>query len=85
MKQSSIQQSIFAFAILCAPVCFCLAQGIKFESMAPKGSALIISAKDANASMVRYSESPIGQILLAPEIASLMDEANKETALKRSE
>jgi hypothetical protein len=63
MKQNSIQQSFFAFAILCAPVCFCVAQGVKFESMAPKGSALIISAKDANASMMRYAESPIGQIM----------------------
>ena len=85
MKKNSIQQSFFAFAILCAPVCFCVAQGVKFESMAPKGSALIISAKDANASMVRYAESPIGQIMRAPEIAPLMVEANKETALKRSE
>ena len=85
MKQSSIQYSIFAFALLCAPVGFCVAQGVKFESMAPKGSSLIISAKDFNATMVRYAESPIGQIMRAPEIASLMVEANKETALKRTE
>ncbi len=85
MKQSSIRYSVFAFVLLCAPASFCAAQGVKFESMAPKGSALIISAKDVNATMERYAESPIGQIMRAPEIAPLMVEANKESALKRTE
>ena len=85
MKQSSIRYSVFAFVLLCAPASFCAAQGVKFESMAPKGSALIIIAKDANATMERYAESPIGQIMRAPEIAPLMVEANKESALKRTE
>lgn len=85
MKQTSIQYSVFAFALLCAPVAFCAADEVKFESMAPKGSALIISAKDVNATMERFQQSPIGEIMKAPEIASLMAEANKEAALKRSE
>ena len=84
MTRNSFGHSFCTFAFLYASVSICAADGVKFESMAPKGSALVISAKDVNASAARIEASPIGQILRAPEIASIVTETRKASAQQRA-
>ncbi|MSQ89823.1 MAG: hypothetical protein EXS01_00295 [Phycisphaerales bacterium] len=60
------------------------ADSIKFETMAPKGSALVIAAKDLDATATRFMAGPLGQMLSAPEIAAEVSAARKESERKRS-
>ena len=54
------------------------ADTIPFERLAPKGSALIASAKDVNALIRKIDESPIGQFFVAPELAPALKAVREE-------
>lgn len=58
---------------------------VKFESMAPKGSALVIVAHNLNATTARFESGPLGQLMVAPEIESVGAPVRKESARKRAE
>ena len=50
----------------------------EFERIAPKGSALVASAKDLNAFVHRIDASPMGQFFVAPELESVAGPAREE-------
>jgi hypothetical protein len=61
-----------------------LAEGVPFERIAPKGSAVILIARNAKATLERVDASPVGQFFAAPEIASFVGPANEEAKREQS-
>ncbi len=72
----------FGWSLSIAPVA--RADGVDFASIAPKGSALIVTAKDVHASMVRFDASPLGQMLRAPEIDGITAPRREAAAKERA-
>ncbi len=61
-----------------------LGDGVDFAALAPKGSALVVSAKDVHSTVARIGASPLGQIFEAPEIAAVAKERREAAAKKRA-
>ncbi len=57
------------------------AGGVDFASIAPRGSAFVMTARDLHASVARFDASPLGQILHAPELETIAT-ARREAAAK---
>lgn len=84
-----------ACSILCVLLCplLCpllassaaLAQAQRFDSIAPKGSFLVVSARDMHASSERWSSTPMAQLMKAPELAKVVAEAEAESKKEREE
>ncbi len=65
-----------------APVA--LGDGIDFATLAPKGSALVVSARDVHALVAGIEASPLGQVFHAPEIDAIATPRREATAKKRA-
>jgi len=72
-------------ALACLPSLLCTAQDVKFESIAPKGSMVVLRAKDLNATAVRMENSPVAQLMNAPEIAAITAQNREKAAKERAE
>ena len=83
MSHVSIRMSLVALATSFGAVALASADGVKFESMAPKGSAMVVSLKNLNATAARLEASPLGQIMKAPEIESAVAQVRKDLATQR--
>ncbi|MSR70061.1 MAG: hypothetical protein EXS17_06935 [Phycisphaerales bacterium] len=61
-----------------------LADGVDFATIAPKGSALIVTVKNVASTVARIEASPLGQIFHAHEIDGLATARREATAKQRA-
>ncbi len=73
------------FATLALTFAGIAGETVPFERIAPKGSALVASARNFNETVRRVDESPIGQFFRAPELESALKPVREESAKARAE
>jgi len=61
------------------------AQATRFESIAPKGSFVVFSARDVHGTVERWATTPAAQLLQAPELAKVTAEAEAESKKESEE
>ncbi len=59
------------------------AQGSRFDSIAPKGSFVIFSARDMHGAFERWATTPAAQLMQAPELAKATAESEAESKKER--
>gem|GEM_PF-346915 len=85
LSRSRCAATVVGVSMFAIPTAPSVAQGTRFDSVAPKGSFVVFSARDVHGTVERWATTPAAQLMQAPELAKVTAEAETEAKKEREE